>query len=48
VAPLGTGARPIKDIGISAQALRARDGGATPAPAADPAAGAVPPAAPQD
>lgn len=47
VAPLGTGARPIKDIGISAQALRARDGGATPAPAADPAAGAVPPAAPQ-
>ncbi|MFZ3483941.1 helix-turn-helix domain-containing protein [Sphingomonas sp. 3-13AW] len=34
VAPLGTGARPIKDIGISAQALRARDGGGTPAAAA--------------
>jgi cytoskeleton protein RodZ len=33
VAPLGTGARPIKDIGISAQALRARDGGSTPAAA---------------
>jgi cytoskeletal protein RodZ len=31
VAPLGSGARPIKDIGISAQALRARDGSGTPA-----------------
>jgi cytoskeletal protein RodZ len=33
VAPLGSGARPIKDIGISAQALRARDGSGTPAAA---------------
>lgn len=38
VAPLGTGARPIKDIGVSAQALRARDADQTSAPAADVAA----------
>lgn len=44
VAPLGSGARPIKDIGISAQALRARDGtgGATPAAAAAAAAPGAP------
>lgn len=47
VAPLGSGARPIKDIGVSAQALRARDGGATPAPAAADTGAAPAPAAPQ-